>query len=183
MTCLLELGRGREANAGHASPVKELKTKADDPMNALEDPATKEKYTLVRSVGEECVADGELAILLSRKPDSFILYDGFEPSGRMHIAQGVFKAMNVNKCTRAGGTFVFWVADWFALMNDKMGGDLEKIKTVGKYLVEVCHTIQRFPCSSTFAGKRNVADGVTECSNAVSIVTGVEGDRDGYESS
>jgi hypothetical protein len=30
----------------------------------------------------------------------FILYDGFEPSGRMHIAQGVFKAMNVNKCTR-----------------------------------------------------------------------------------
>jgi len=51
--------------------------------------------------------------------------------------QGVFKAMNVNKCTRAGGTFIFWVADWFALMNDKMGGDLEKIKTVGKYLVEV----------------------------------------------
>jgi len=29
----------------------------------------------------------------------FNLYDGFEPSGRMHIAQGVFKAMNVNKCT------------------------------------------------------------------------------------
>lgn len=24
----------------------------------------------------------------------------FEPSGRMHIAQGVFKAMNVNKCTK-----------------------------------------------------------------------------------
>ncbi len=33
-------------------------------------------------------------------PAGFILYDGFEPSGRMHIAQGVFKAMNVNKCTR-----------------------------------------------------------------------------------
>lgn len=56
-------------------------------MNALEDPVTKEKYTLVRSVGEECVADGELAMLLSKKPDSFVLYDGFEPSGRMHIAQ------------------------------------------------------------------------------------------------
>ena len=58
----------------------------------------------------------------------FNLYDGFEPSGRMHIAQGVFKAMNVNKCTSSGGRFIFWVADWFALMNDKMGGDLEKIK-------------------------------------------------------
>ena len=117
--------------------LKELKAKADDPMNVLEDPITKGKYDLVRSICEECVTDGELAMLMARKPDSFILYDGFEPSGRMHIAQGIFKAMNVNKCTRAGGMFVFWVADWFALMNDKMGGDLEKIKTVGKYLVEV----------------------------------------------
>jgi hypothetical protein len=49
----------------------------------------------------------------------FQLYDGFEPSGRMHIAQGIFKARNVNKCTyhgQSGGTFIFWIADWFALM-------------------------------------------------------------------
>ena len=89
-----------------------------------------------RSVGEECVTEADLRNLLVKKP-AFVLYDGFEPSGRMHIAQGIFKAMNVNKCTRAGGTFIFWVADWFALMNDKMGGDLEKIKVVGKYLIEV----------------------------------------------
>eukprot|EP00299_Pterocystis_sp_00344_P017149 c8603_g1_i2.p1 GENE.c8603_g1_i2~~c8603_g1_i2.p1 ORF type:complete len:698 (+),score=172.51 c8603_g1_i2:196-2094(+) len=55
----------------------------------------------------------------------------------MHIAQGVFKAANVNKCIQAGGVFIFWVADWFALMNDKMGGDLEKIQIVGKYFIEV----------------------------------------------
>ena len=67
------------------------------------------------------------------------LYDGFEPSGRMHIAQGLLKSVNVNKCTAPGtnATFVFWVADWFALMNDKMGGDLAKITIVGKYLIEV----------------------------------------------
>jgi tyrosyl-tRNA synthetase len=47
------------------------------------------------------------------------------------------QAINVNKCTASGGTFVFWVADWFALMNDKMGGDLDKIKDVGRYFVEV----------------------------------------------
>ena len=29
------------------------------------------------------------------------------------------------------------VADWFGLMNDKMGGDLEKIRDVGKYFIEV----------------------------------------------
>ena len=98
----------------------------------------------ILTVGEECISAAELkALLLAKGRDSdhggFNLYDGFEPSGRMHIAQGVFKAMNVNKCTVHGtnSTFIFWVADWFALMNDKMGGDLEKIKTVGLYLIEV----------------------------------------------
>ncbi len=99
----------------------------------------------ILTVGEECISETELKALLfakgrgSENITGFNLYDGFEPSGRMHIAQGVFKAMNVNKCTMEGtnSTFIFWVADWFALMNDKMGGDLEKIKTVGHYLIEV----------------------------------------------
>ena len=64
-------------------------------------------------------------------------YDGFEPSGRMHIAQGVLKALNVNKLTRAGCVFKFWVADWFALLNNKYDGDLKKIRTCGQYFVEV----------------------------------------------
>lgn len=98
--------------------------------------AFEKRVQSVLSVGEECISEGELRNLLQRKPN-FVLYDGFEPSGRMHIAQGIFKAINVNKCTAAGGTFKFWVADWFALMNDKMGGDLEMIKDVGKYLIEV----------------------------------------------
>mmetsp|Transcript_73830 Transcript_73830/g.171247 ORF Transcript_73830/g.171247 Transcript_73830/m.171247 type:complete len:857 (+) Transcript_73830:83-2653(+) len=100
------------------------------------DAAFEQRVQSLLSVGEECVTEVELRSLLGRKPN-FVLYDGFEPSGRMHIAQGIFKAINVNKCTAAGGTFKFWVADWFALMNDKMGGDLEMIKDVGKYLIEV----------------------------------------------
>ena len=51
---------------------------------------------LLLSVGEECQTKEDLVKLLREKP-SFNLYDGFEPSGRMHIAQGVFKAINVNK--------------------------------------------------------------------------------------
>ena len=100
------------------------------------DPEGERKLQVLLNVGEECVTERELRNLLTKKPN-FVLYDGFEPSGRMHIAQGVFKAMNVNKCTSVGGTFIFWVADWFALMNDKMGGDIDKIRTVGKYLIQV----------------------------------------------
>jgi len=47
------------------------------------------------------------------------------------------KSINVNKITKSGGVFIFWVADWFALLNNKMDGDLEKIRTVGRYFVEV----------------------------------------------
>lgn len=94
------------------------------------------KYQLLRSVGEECIQEEELRVLLDKKPE-FIAYDGFEPSGRMHIAQGIMKALNVNKVTACGGTFIFWVADWFALMNNKLGGDLKKIQTVGRYMIEV----------------------------------------------
>jgi len=95
-----------------------------------------EKYELVRSVGEECTKDDELRNLLAKKTNP-ICYDGFEPSGRMHIAQGILKALNVNKCTKAGCTFIFWVADWFALLNNKMGGDLSRIRVVGEYMIEV----------------------------------------------
>jgi len=73
---------------------------------------------------------------LAKKPNP-ICYDGFEPSGRMHIAQGILKSINVNKCTKGGCTFIFWVADWFALLNNKVGGDLKKIRVVGEYMIEV----------------------------------------------
>ena len=66
-----------------------------------------------------------------------ICYDGFEPSGRMHIAQGLLRAINVNRLVKAGCIFKFWIADWFAQMNNKMDGDIEKIKIVGRYFVEI----------------------------------------------
>jgi len=91
---------------------------------------------LCYSVGEECLTKEELLSVLKRKTHP-ICYDGFEPSGRMHIAQGILKAINVNKLTEAGCIFKFWIADWFALLNEKMGGDIEKIKIVGKYFVVV----------------------------------------------
>jgi tyrosyl-tRNA synthetase len=39
--------------------------------------------------------------------------------------------------TRAGCKFRFWVADWFAQLNNKMDGNLEKIRNVGAYMIEI----------------------------------------------
>lgn len=47
------------------------------------------------------------------------------------------KAINVNKLTSAGCRVKIWIADWFAQLNNKMGGDLKKIETVGRYLIEI----------------------------------------------
>jgi tyrosyl-tRNA synthetase len=94
------------------------------------------RLELIRQVGEEIVKEDELRKLLGEKKHP-IAYDGFEPSGNVHIAQGLLRAINVNKMTKAGCRFKMLVADWHGWANNKMGGDLDKIKTVGKYLMEV----------------------------------------------
>lgn len=95
-----------------------------------------EKVALLKEVGEEIISENELRELFNSKKNP-VAYDGFEPSGRIHIAQGLLRAINVNKMTKAGVKMKFYVADWFAMLNNKLGGDLEKIQTVGKYFIEV----------------------------------------------
>ncbi|KAL7609055.1 tyrosine--tRNA ligase 1, cytoplasmic [Lactuca sativa] len=107
-----------------------------NPLNCTTQMSVEEKFRIVRSIGEECIQEEELLNLLTKKPQP-ICYDGFEPSGRMHIAQGVMKTINVNKLTSAGCKVKIWIADWFAQLNNKMGGDLNKIQTVGHYLIEI----------------------------------------------
>ncbi len=94
------------------------------------------RIDLIRQVGEEVLTEEDLRELLQTK-ERPIAYDGFEPSGHLHIAQGIMRAINVNKMIKAGCQFKMWVADWFAWANNKMGGDLDKIQTVGKYQLEV----------------------------------------------
>lgn len=105
-------------------------------------PELQEKVDLIKSIaanGGEIVGEDELpGILMSgEKGEKLYTYDGFEPSGQMHIAQGIIRAINTNKMIKAGFTFRMWVADWFGYLNNKMGGDMEKIQTVGKYFIEI----------------------------------------------
>ncbi|KXK11614.1 MAG: Tryptophan--tRNA ligase [Microgenomates bacterium OLB23] len=97
---------------------------------------TDEKIQLIEQVGEEITTTDDLrALLESGKP--LIAYDGFEPSGQIHIAQGILRAININKMIKAGFTFKMLVADWHAYLNNKLGGDINKIQTTGKYFIEV----------------------------------------------
>lgn len=96
-----------------------------------------QRLKLIKEVGEEIVTEKELVELLTNKKENIIAYDGFEPSGKIHIPQGILRSININKMIQAGCHFKMLVADWHGWANHKMGGDLEKIKIVGEYFIEV----------------------------------------------
>jgi len=139
--------------------------------------SVEERIEIIKSIaadGGEIVGQDELAAILSSNEPLFT-YDGFEPSGQMHIAQGIIRAINTNKMIMSGFTFRMWVADWFGYLNNKMGGDLEKIKVVGKYFIEIWkasgmdldHT--EFLWTSDFVGTREYWELVMKVAKASTL--------------
>ncbi len=96
----------------------------------------KEKIKLIQEVGEEIIGLDEIEAKI-KQGKKLVAYDGFEPSGKIHIAQGYIRAMNIQKLIKAGVHFKVLIADWHAYANNKMGGDLEKIQQTGRYFIEV----------------------------------------------
>jgi len=84
---------------------------------------------------EEIITEEDLRKLLETK-EKPVAYDGFEPSGVLHLGSGILRAIKINDLLEAKVDFILWIADWFAYINNKMGGDLELIKKVGEYFIE-----------------------------------------------
>lgn len=97
---------------------------------------TEARVQRLLGIAEECDDKDDLRRLIAsyRK---FTAYNGFEPSGRIHIAQALITVMNTNEIVACGGRMIIYIADWFAQLNHKMGGDLDKIREVGRYFIEV----------------------------------------------
>jgi tyrosyl-tRNA synthetase len=51
----------------------------------------------------------------------------------MHIGQGLVCTSKIQDLITAGFHFIVFLADWHSMINNKFGGDLEKIRTVGRY--------------------------------------------------
>src|SRR5213596_4173832 len=51
----------------------------------------------------------------------------------MHIGQGLVCASKIQDIIQSGFHFTVFLADWHSMINNKYGGDLEKIRTVGRY--------------------------------------------------
>jgi len=85
---------------------------------------------------EEIVTIEELKEVLNKKnPKAYI---GFEPSGSVHIGWKIC-TNKIKDFVDCGFDFTVLLADWHAYINDKLGGDIEKIKLCGRYM-EDCFT-------------------------------------------
>ncbi len=85
---------------------------------------------------EEVVTEQELRQLLETKEHPKA-YDGFEPSGYAHIGSGLQRAIKAKDLIDAGVEFIILLADWHAYLNNKLGGDMEKIHEAGEYFKKV----------------------------------------------
>ncbi|EMR74284.1 tyrosyl-tRNA synthetase [Thermoplasmatales archaeon SCGC AB-539-N05] len=80
---------------------------------------------------EEIVTVEELKVVLGKsKPKAYI---GFEPSGTVHLGWKIC-TNKIKDFIECGFDFTVLLADWHAYINDKLGGDIDKIKLCGKYM-------------------------------------------------
>jgi tyrosyl-tRNA synthetase len=90
---------------------------------------------IMREPTEEVVTSDELHTLIETKthPKHYI---GLEISGMLHIGSLVMTGFKINDFMKAGINATVFLADWHTYINDKMGGDWDRIKKVSQYYTE-----------------------------------------------
>jgi tyrosyl-tRNA synthetase len=95
-----------------------------------------ERLALVtREPTEEVVTTDELRTLLQTvaHPRHYI---GLEISGMLHLGSLILTGFKINDFAKAGINTTVFLADWHTYINDKLGGDWNRIKQVSQYYSE-----------------------------------------------
>jgi len=82
---------------------------------------------ICRPPTEEVLTPGDLRRLLETEGHP-IAYNGWEPSGLVHLGTGVICAYKMKDFVEAGIRFKAYLSTWHAWLNNKLGGDLALIK-------------------------------------------------------
>lgn len=135
------------------------------------------KYNLIAAAPtEEIITSEELRTLLETK-DHPVAYDGFEPSGMAHLGSGLMRAIKLEHMLKAGVKFKILIADWHAWINNKMGGDLDMIKQVGKYLIEVWTSLGVDTKKIEYVWASELVDSANYWSKVIRIAKGITAQR------
>ncbi|KAF7106462.1 hypothetical protein CFC21_107190 [Triticum aestivum] len=96
-----------------------------------------ERFATMRSIGLGSIDEEEELRVLLEKKVAPIYYVWCDPLPSVHIAQGIMMVLNVNKMVKAGCRVKILIADWFAHIHNRFGGDMSDIRTIGCYMIEV----------------------------------------------
>jgi len=91
-----------------------------------------QRISLITANAEELVTADELKELLSKSANP-TAYIGFEPSGLVHLGWTLVASKICDMSDAGVDVTVLW-ADWHAYINDKLGGNLDNIRTCAKYM-------------------------------------------------
>lgn len=95
-----------------------------------------EKIKLVtKDPTEEVVTQEELVNLLNTNPHPKH-YVGLEISGFLHLGSLIVTGFKINDFIKAGIKCTVFLADWHTYLNNKLGGDWNKIQKVSKYYAD-----------------------------------------------
>lgn len=90
---------------------------------------TDKRLELIKHNTEEIMTEEDLKILL-QSGTKLKHYIGFEISGKIHLGTGLMCMSKVKDFMDSGIDCSIFLADWHTWINDKLGGDLERIKKV-----------------------------------------------------
>jgi tyrosyl-tRNA synthetase len=90
---------------------------------------------VLRDPTEEVITRAELEELLKTKshPRHYI---GLEVSGALHLGSLILTGFKINDFVKAGIECTVFLADWHTYINDKLGGDWQKIREISKYYAD-----------------------------------------------
>jgi tyrosyl-tRNA synthetase len=118
-----------------------------------------EKIRLVtRDPTEEVVTQEELLNLFNTNshPKHYI---GLEISGFMHLGSLILTGFKINDFIKAGVKCTVFLADWHTYLNNKLGGDWEKIRMVSKYYTDAfkmfCPEVEIVEGSQLYESRRD----------------------------
>lgn len=131
-----------------------------------------DKLSKITANTEEIITIEELKTVLKKeKPKAYI---GFEPSGTVHLGWKIC-TNKIRDFLDCGFDFTVLLADWHAYINDKLEGDIEKIKLCGRYMEDcfasmgVSKNKVKFIYASDYIGDPKYWELVLRTSKATSV--------------
>lgn len=118
---------------------------------------TKKIKLVTKDPTEEVVTQEELVNLFktNEHPKHYI---GLEISGFLHIGSLILTGFKINDFIKAGAKCIVFLADWHTYINNKLGGDWDKIRMVSKYYADafrlVCPGVEILEGSDLYKSRK-----------------------------